>query len=149
MVNGKAISSEQQQALYDDIKNDRCTRCHKKGRLRRNCPDTTPQKWEQRFDAQKANYWVSIAKWQAKATSTTPPRHKDKPSYPKKVSKGKADQKQHHMNVIDCGSDKSEIEESEDENTPQTRMTLFDEDETKIGNPIVIPQRQANAFYMS
>ncbi len=55
-VNGKSISSEQQRPLYDDIKNDRCTRCHQKGHLRRNCPDTTPQKWEQRFKAKLGVY---------------------------------------------------------------------------------------------
>ncbi len=44
-VNGKSISSEQHRTLYDDIKNDRCTRCHQKGHLRRHCPDTTPHKW--------------------------------------------------------------------------------------------------------
>jgi hypothetical protein len=41
MVNGKLISGEQQ--LYDNIKNDRCKRCHKKGHFRRNCPNTTPK----------------------------------------------------------------------------------------------------------
>jgi hypothetical protein len=60
IVDGRPITirSEQQQKLYDDIKRGRCTRCHKAGHYRAQCPDKTPQKWEGRFDSQKAQYWV-------------------------------------------------------------------------------------------
>jgi hypothetical protein len=34
IVDGRPISSEQQQKLYDDIKKGRCTRCHKTGHYR-------------------------------------------------------------------------------------------------------------------
>jgi hypothetical protein len=131
--------------LYDDIKHDRCTRCHKKGHFPR-----TPQKWEQRFDSQKANYWVSIGKWQAKATISTPQTPK-----PPNAGKGKGNmpgktgavdrtglEKQQYMNVIDCGSDsddETENEEHKDEYRPQLRTTLLDDDETGTVNTIPTP----------
>jgi hypothetical protein len=148
-----SISSEQQQALYDDIKHDRCTRCHKKGHLRRNCPDTTPQKWEQRFDSQKSNYWVSIAKWQAKSMSTTPPTpksNKGKEGSSSITPKVKEELKQLHMNVIDCGSDsdpESENEESEDEFQRPARTTFVDDDESRLNAMSPIPRRRPSHTY--
>jgi hypothetical protein len=135
--NGKPINSEQQRTLYDDIKNDRCTRCHQKGHVRRNCPDTTPHKWEQRFDSQKANYWVSIAKWQDKATSSSPTGS----SIPKET-KGKGSgppnadtkhSKQHHRNTLDCGSDSNDDSDpnddpSNDHHQLQFWMNLYEPD---------------------
>jgi hypothetical protein len=106
IVDGRPISSEQQQRLYDDIKKGRCTRCHKSGHYRAQCPDKTPQKWEGRFDSQKTQYWVALANWQEKASPTTA---KSQPTKTVKFSK----KPQQHMNVLDCGSD-TETEEEED-----------------------------------
>jgi hypothetical protein len=135
--NGKPISSEQQRTLYDDIKNDRCTRCHQKGHLRRNCPDTTPHRWEQRFDSQKANYWVSIAKWHDKTTSSSP-TGTAKPKETKGKGSGPPNTdtkyvKQHHRNTLDCGTDSNDDsdpnnESGIDHHQLRFRMNIYEHD---------------------
>jgi hypothetical protein len=69
-VGGKKISNETQQKLYDDIKHNRCTRCHLSGHFRANC--TKPVKaFEKAFDTQKAKYWQGLCHWQQKASDDT------------------------------------------------------------------------------
>ena len=58
--------------LDDDIKRGQCTRCHKGGRIRKTCKEP-PAKWEDKFDKEKGQYWESVLKWQAKATSNPKP----------------------------------------------------------------------------
>jgi hypothetical protein len=75
-VDGRKISSDAQRQLFDDIRSNRCTRCHKDDHHRAKCP-LPAAKWEEKFDREKTKYWESVLKWQAKAagepkTSTTP-----------------------------------------------------------------------------
>jgi hypothetical protein len=140
---GKLLVANNNKYYMTISKNDRCTRCHKKGHLRRNCPDTTPQKWEQRFDSQKANYWVSIAKWQAKATSAPSPPPTGKTAHPKKTIKVKADLPEHHMNILDCGSDHWESDEEESNNNiPRAHYAYTietDEDSDDADHTLPVP----------
>jgi hypothetical protein len=68
-VDGRSISNDAQRQLFDDIKANRCTRCHKEGHHRAQCT-LAPIKWEEKFDREKVKYWESVAKWQAKAATT-------------------------------------------------------------------------------
>jgi hypothetical protein len=69
-VGGKKISNETQQKLYDDIKHNRCTRCHLSGHFRANC--SKPVKaFEKAFDTQKVKYWQGLCHWQQKASDDT------------------------------------------------------------------------------
>ena len=75
-VDGRKISNDAQRQLFDDIKANRCTRCHKDDHHRAKCP-MSAAKWEEKFDREKGKYWESVLKWQAKAagehkTGTTP-----------------------------------------------------------------------------
>jgi hypothetical protein len=76
---GRKFSNDAQRQLFDDIKGNRCTRCHKEGHLRSKC--TLPaEKWEDKFDREKGKYWESVLRWQGKAadekkgSSPTPPK---------------------------------------------------------------------------
>ena len=52
----------QKKQLYDNTISGACTRCHKHGHLRRNCPEA-PKAWEKNFDkkGKKGTFWQSIA----------------------------------------------------------------------------------------
>jgi hypothetical protein len=67
-VDGRKISSDAQRQLFDDIKSNCCTRCHKDDHHRAKCP-LPAAKWEEKFDREKIKYWESVLKWQAKAAS--------------------------------------------------------------------------------
>jgi hypothetical protein len=71
-VEGRSISNDAQRQLFDDIKANRCTRCHKEGHHRAKCT-LAPVKWEEKFDREKNKYWESVAKWQAKAAAEPKP----------------------------------------------------------------------------
>ena len=55
-----------QKQLHADIVSGACTRCHKHGHLRRNCPEPA-EAWEKNFDrkGKKGIYWQSVADAQA------------------------------------------------------------------------------------
>jgi hypothetical protein len=72
IVDGNKIASEAQRQLYDDIKRGNCTRCHKDGHIRKDCKEPKA-KWVEKFDKEKGQYWESVVKWQAKATTSPKP----------------------------------------------------------------------------
>jgi hypothetical protein len=72
LVDGNKIASEVQRQLYDDIKRGYCTRCHKGGHIRKDCKEPKT-KWEEKFDKEKIQYWDSVVKWQARATTGSKP----------------------------------------------------------------------------
>jgi hypothetical protein len=79
-VDGRKISNDAQRQLFDDIKANRCTRCHKDDHHRAKC-SMPAAKWEEKFDREKVKYWESVLKWQTKAADakkdgTTPPTPK-------------------------------------------------------------------------
>ncbi len=72
IVDGNKIASEAQRQLYDDIKRGNCTRCHKGEHIRKDCKEPKT-KWEEKFDKEKLQYWDSVVKWQARATTGAKP----------------------------------------------------------------------------
>ena len=89
---GKAIASEFQQKLFDDIKHGNCVRCHSKEHLRSACKESAG-KWEEKFDKDKDKYWAGTLKWQLKAkeektgAKTTPAITPNPPTPPTLVQK--------------------------------------------------------------
>ncbi len=59
-----------QRQLFDDIKANRCTRCHKDDHHRAKCT-LPPAKWEEKFDREKVKYWESVLKyWESRESQS-------------------------------------------------------------------------------
>jgi hypothetical protein len=120
MVDGKRIASESQRQLYDDLKRGNCTRCHKGGHIRKDC--TAPkEKWEDKFDKEKSQYWTGVLKGQQKAAEQKP-IPKDATHPPTLHVKVKPDAR---FQVLDGETDSDE----ESTTLRHYRFTLHDDDD--------------------
>ncbi len=137
-VDGKKIANDAQRQLFDDIRGNRCTRCHKEGHLRSKC--TLPaEKWEDKFDREKVKYWESVAKWQGKAADekkSSSPAHPKPALVPKKEnhrteitwelsSDDDATEPLHQRQMYILATDSESDSDSDDDTLPTLRPLAY------------------------
>jgi hypothetical protein len=154
-VDCREISNDAQRQLFDDIKSNHCTRCHKEDHHRAKCT-LPPAKWEEKFDREKGKYWESVLKWQAKAVS----EHKTgAPPLPKPTLVPKKESRRTKIAVeylsedddapLQCCVHFFPDSESEDESMATRYIVYSDSDNEAIGvdppalappSPVLLPE---------